>query len=140
MKNIIVIFIVSIAFVHTKVYNKCELARELYHKHNLSKDTIGYHVCIAAKVSKFDTRSNSSSHLGLYGIGMQWWCSDGKAGNRNRCNIECSNLINDDITDDVECATEIINRMGTKAWNLNPDDCEIFRYDVINCLKNTKIY
>lgn len=48
------------------------------------------------------------------------WCSQNgeKSGG---CNIRCKDLLDDDITDDIKCATQIVSLEGLDAWGIT--DC-----------------
>ncbi|XP_070498790.1 lysozyme c-1-like [Chironomus tepperi] len=134
MGGSIVLLIIGLALTEAKIYEKCEFVKELYNKHHMNKQTIGYHVCIAAKRSEFDTRHGyiNSEFLGIYKFGKKWWCGEQTAG--GGCNIKCSNLLDDDITDDVKCATGILNTMGIGAWSIEPNSCIQYQNEVMDCL------
>lgn len=102
----------------TKQFSKCEFVKELHRLHEIPKEDIYKHLCIAQSLH---TGRNSDGFLGLYGIGSQWWCGKDKKG--GDCNVKCSNLIDDDIADDVQCANLIFSNHGFQGWLVNEDHC-----------------
>lgn len=109
-----------------KVFSRCELAQELRYKHNLPKDQIHTWVCIAQTLSSLNTAAEapksaegSSSH-GLFQISDKFWCDvDGRG---KGCNINCNDLKDSDISDDVQCVQKIFDEHsrifgnGFNAW------------------------
>uniref|UniRef100_A0A1B0C8A8 lysozyme n=1 Tax=Lutzomyia longipalpis TaxID=7200 RepID=A0A1B0C8A8_LUTLO len=59
--------------------------------------------------------SNGSFDYGLFQINENYWCKVGQAG--NDCNIDCNDLLDDDLTDDLKCVKKIYARHGFSAWN-----------------------
>lgn len=94
-----------------KIYERCELARELYHVHNLPFDQIATWVCIAKYESNYNTSAvgylngDGSLDHGLFQISDIFWCSP--PGKGWVCGISCAKLENSDITDDVQCMKRI---------------------------------
>lgn len=94
-----------------KVYERCELARELRYKHNVPLEQIHTWVCIVQRESNFDTsaigRLNADGSLdhGLFQISDIYWCLNDGIG--KGCNAACTDFENTDITDDVKCITKI---------------------------------
>lgn len=111
-----------------KVYDKCELARELHNKHNLPEEEISTWVCIAQHESNLNTaavgrlNSDGSADHGLFQISDLWWCSP--HGNGKGCRKSCDSFEDSDITDDVECIQIIkaehdrISGNGFTAWTV----------------------
>ncbi|XP_075161742.1 uncharacterized protein LOC142234476 isoform X2 [Haematobia irritans] len=125
--------------VHTsttkgKIYNKCELAQELYHKHGLPIDQIPTWVCIAQHESSYNTaavgrlNSDGSADHGLFQISDLYWCSHDRYGGK-ACNIPCERLLDSDIADDVQCIKIIheehtrISGDGFNAWTVYKPHC-----------------
>lgn len=122
----------TISFVPHKVdrgraYERCELAKELRYRHNVPKEQIADWVCIAIFQSNLATSARGVRESGLFQISHEYWCSnDGTRG--KGCNIECSQLEDSDITDDVQCARHIYNAHqhtgnGFSAWNVYEPYC-----------------
>lgn len=112
----------------TKIYDRCELARELKYVHNLPDDQLAVWVCIAQHESNFNTsavgrlnRDGSGDH-GLFQISDIYWCSP--PGKGYACGLTCAQLEDNDIRDDMECARKIYeehNRIsgdGFNAWTV----------------------
>ncbi|XP_073836368.1 uncharacterized protein isoform X2 [Musca autumnalis] len=117
-----------------KVYNKCELAQELYHKHGMPMDQIPTWVCIAQHESSFNTaavgrlNTDGSADHGLFQISDLYWCSHDQYGGK-ACNIPCDRLLDSDISDDVRCIKIIhdehtrISGDGFNAWTVYKPHC-----------------
>lgn len=94
-----------------KIYERCELARELRYKHNVPLEQIHTWVCIVQRESNFDTsaigRLNADGSLdhGLFQISDIYWCLNDGIG--KGCNAACTDFEDADITDDVKCITQI---------------------------------
>lgn len=94
-----------------KIYERCELARELYYVHNLPFDQIATWVCIAKYESNFNTSAignanyDGSMDHGLFQISDIYWCSP--PGKGWVCGLSCAKLENSDIADDVTCMKKI---------------------------------
>lgn len=108
-----------------KIYNRCELARELLYVHKLPAHEIHIWVCIAQHESEFDTTAigmlnadNSHDH-GIFQISDKYWCSPGTG-----CNIECVNLRDANLTDDIACLKKIFAEGGFGQWATYESYCE----------------
>lgn len=94
-----------------KIYERCKLARELLHVHNLPFEQIATWVCIAKYESNYNTSAignangDGSMDHGLFQISDIYWCSP--PGNGWVCGLSCAKLENNDISDDVECMKRI---------------------------------
>lgn len=111
-----------------KVYERCELARELRFKHNIPRNEVSTWVCIALYQSNFVTSATGRSEHGLFQISDKYWCSVwGKGGG---CGVSCAALKDADITDDVQCARRIQTEHqrlygdGFSAWNTYEPYCK----------------
>lgn len=108
----------EIAFVHPKHYEPCDLARELIHVHKFSRKRIFDWVCLIESESQFDTGAinlanwDNSSDFGLFQINSRYWC----APNGTECDVRCSDLLDDDITDDITCARKVYRVHKFAAW------------------------
>uniref|UniRef100_A0A336LPC4 lysozyme n=1 Tax=Culicoides sonorensis TaxID=179676 RepID=A0A336LPC4_CULSO len=110
-----------------KVYNNCELARELHYNYDISMDHVPTWVCIAYHESRYNTSAvgrlnwDGSGDHGLFQISDLYWCGPGKA-----CGLSCDDLTNDDISDDVQCIKRIhaehtrLSGDGFTAWAVYP--------------------
>ncbi|XP_052021671.1 lysozyme C-1-like [Apodemus sylvaticus] len=112
--------------VQAKVYERCELARVLqrsgmtiYYGVSLAK-----WVCLVQHGSNFNTQATTyhpgskSSHYGIFQINSRYWCDDGKTpGAMNACGIPCSALLQDDITQAIQCVKMVVrDPQGIRAW------------------------
>lgn len=94
-----------------KIYERCELARELLYVHDLPFEQIATWVCIAKYESNFNTsavgHANADGSLdhGIFQISDIYWCSP--PGKGWVCGLSCAKLENSDITDDVACMLKI---------------------------------
>lgn len=130
-----------------KVYQKCELARELRYIHAMPRDQIGTWTCIAKHESNFNTSAigrlngDGSTDHGLFQISDLYWCSP--PGKGWACGVTCAQLKDDDITDDVACAKIIyeehqrLSGDGFNAWTVYPSFCKGRSETYANeCFKN----
>lgn len=116
------LIILLVTLGNCKVFNNCELSRTLIN-YGLPRHQIATWVCIAFKESSYNTQAinHSSNCYGLFQISQQYWCSPG-AG----CGLSCTNLIDDDISDDVKCVKTIFREFerirgnGFLAWETYP--------------------
>ncbi|CAO1385437.1 unnamed protein product [Diamesa hyperborea] len=107
----LVVLLLMMNLILAKEYKRCQLAKELIWKHNMPLKNIGLLVCIAELRSNLNTTFNKSKSYGLFHLS---WCTQNKEG--GGCDMNCSDLIDDDITDDVKCVKRILNLVGFKAW------------------------
>lgn len=120
-----------------KVFDQCDLARELYMTHGLSMDMVANLVCIANHESHFNSsaigRRNEDGSLdyGMFQISDNFWCSKEELEIKG-CNMQCQNLLDNDITDDVRCVKKVyeetskFSSTGFDAWAVytrNGSDC-----------------
>lgn len=63
------------------------------------------------------------------------WCSTTEENGGN-CDIQCSDLNDDDITDDIKCAKQIITAEGIDAWGLTEDCLPISKVILKECFEN----
>ncbi|XP_039289163.1 lysozyme C-1 [Nilaparvata lugens] len=116
-----------------KVYNRCELAKELRTKHKASEKQLATWVCIARHESEFNTTAygHTQSDHGLFQISGRYWCSEDEAGDSaiNACGLSCDSLKDDDIGDDFVCARRIyrqhqkLSGNGFNAWVVYRPHC-----------------
>lgn len=114
-----------------KVFDFCELARELRFTHRFPPSQISSYMCIIENGSHFNTsyvkEGNGEKKFGLFSIPNRTWCSKRKT---RGCKIECDDLLNSDISDDVQCAKQIFieeqsrSNNGFNAWPIYKEsDC-----------------
>ncbi|XP_067118795.1 lysozyme 1B-like isoform X3 [Centruroides vittatus] len=113
-----------------RVYERCELGRELYERFKFPKQDLSRWLCIAYWESNYDTSAiyqsydNAVGH-GLFQVSDKYWCqpSNGRYST-NGCNMTCDALEDDDISDDIQCALSIYRRFGFNGWMSNKAKCE----------------
>lgn len=136
MTQIVFIFFIVLFsdLARAKMFQRCEFAKELYLTHEIPRRDIYKHLCI----SEYNpTNRNAYGFLGIYAIGEKWWCGqDDEPG--GLCKVKCSNLLDDDIADDVTCAKQILRSFDLKGWEKSEDDCRESRVLVEDCLKNVE--
>ncbi|KAJ9585743.1 hypothetical protein L9F63_002438 [Diploptera punctata] len=128
-----VLILLSAACAWGKVYERCELARELRDVHKLPEDQIPTWVCIARHESEFNTSAvghlagDGSGDHGLFQISDIYWCSP--PGKGWACGVTCAELEDDDIEDDVACIKRIfrehqrLSQNGFNAWVVYGQHC-----------------
>uniref|UniRef100_A0A182PMJ8 lysozyme n=1 Tax=Anopheles epiroticus TaxID=199890 RepID=A0A182PMJ8_9DIPT len=121
-------------FPRGKVYKRCELAQELYYRHGLPYDQIATWVCIAHRESGYNVsaigrlNADGSEDHGLFQISDIYWCSP--PGKGWVCGLSCSDLEDNDLTDDVECMRTIyeehtrLSGDGFNAWAVYRPYCK----------------
>lgn len=130
MPPTIALFLLSVASVSAKVYDRCELARELKYVHEVPSHEVATWVCIVAHESIYNTAAMNpgSGDHGLFQISQLYWCSP--PGDGFGCNAPCSAFRDDNIADDVKCVRRIfkehkrISGDGFNAWAVYPLYCK----------------
>lgn len=102
-----------------KEFNECEFAQELFARHLVPREEIYKHFCIA---NSLHTAKEYEGFKGIYAIGSRWWCGADQAG--GGCNVKCSDLLDDDIEDDVRCASLILSQQGLSGWSRSESACQ----------------
>ena len=120
----VILAILVAHLTNAKVYKKCELAQELRYRHNIAINKIGVYVCIAERQSDLNTAAlGAGQYYGMYQLSSEFWCGKNYAG--KACNVQCSDLVDDDISDDLECLNVIMEEHerlsgdGFNAWPSN---------------------
>ncbi|NP_036903.2 lysozyme C-1 precursor [Rattus norvegicus] len=127
MKALLVLgFLLLSASVQAKIYERCEFARTL--KRNGMSGYYGVSladwVCLAQHESNYNTQARNynpgdqSTDYGIFQINSRYWCNDGKTPRaKNACGIPCSALLQDDITQAIQCAKRVVrDPQGIRAW------------------------
>jgi len=118
------IAIAALFLIHFGVsikFKDCDFGQELIEKHNLTVQEVNYFTCIAISYSLFDTRWQELNAYGLYATSDKW-CSTNREL-KKPCNVQCKDLLDDNITDDIACASHILEAEGLSAWRLSNEDC-----------------
>lgn len=98
-----------------KIYDRCELAQELHFKHHFPIDQIATWVCIAKHESHFNTSAIGAGDYGIFQISELYWC--GRQWRGKACDMACSELLDADITNDVQCMKKIYGEHSRIAGN-----------------------
>ncbi|KAJ8287336.1 hypothetical protein GJAV_G00050370 [Gymnothorax javanicus] len=114
-----------------KVFGRCELARTLNNKGMAGYwgVSLGGWVCLAQWKSSYNTQATNlntdgSTDYGIFQINSRRWCNDG-GRTANGCNINCSSLLKDDISDAITCAKRAARRSrGIGAWAAWREHCK----------------
>lgn len=118
LKLVALVLFVAVSSAYAKVYDRCDLARELVNQHGFPQNTVSTWICIVQHESSYNTaaeghlNTDGSVDHGLFQINDRYWCSPGGNG----CNVACSALQDDNISDDCACAQLIYNQSGFGAW------------------------
>ncbi|XP_067140633.1 lysozyme c-1-like [Centruroides vittatus] len=117
--SLFIIFAFSmIAIEEAKVFNRCEMATILV-RNGFPRHEIPNWLCLIRHESNFNSRATNrnidgSIDHGIFQINDRYWCSP--PGPHNDCNVKCSNLLDDNIADDMRCARIIYRRHKFNAW------------------------
>lgn len=127
------IFFVSLVITSSvgKKFTLCEFAKEVYMVGGVPFSQLIHHVCIADKRSKFDSSDLTDGFLGIYRFGKQWWCAVDVPG--GECNLTCDKLVDNDILDDIKCASDTIKKTGVAVWGLTESECHSYSGMIGEC-------
>ncbi|NWU20547.1 LYSC protein, partial [Dyaphorophyia castanea] len=107
-----------------RVISRCEMVRIL-RRHGFEGfvgKTVADWMCLVKYESSYNTKAYNnngpSRDYGIFQINSKYWCNDGRtAGAKNACHINCSQLLNDNIEDDIRCAKKIAQEArGLTPW------------------------
>lgn len=122
--------LVTIAQSEAKNFTLCEFAKEVYSEHYLPLSEVIQHVCVADTQSGLRTSGSlSASFLGIYRFGKKWWC-----GEEGVCLKTCDKFIDDDIADDVRCASFALNNGGLRTWSIDESSCRVYFDKLAKCV------
>uniref|UniRef100_A0A6J0SD43 Lysozyme C, milk isozyme-like n=1 Tax=Pogona vitticeps TaxID=103695 RepID=A0A6J0SD43_9SAUR len=122
-----------VAVNEAKEFQKCELA-SILNQHGMDGYygySLGNWICMAYHESRFNSKavgppnSDGSQDYGIFQLNSRWWCSNEQGTTANGCTSSCNAFIDDDITDDINCAKRVVqdpNRMD--AWVAWVNNCK----------------
>ncbi|XP_060234609.1 lysozyme C-1-like [Meriones unguiculatus] len=127
------------ATVQAKVYERCELAKILKSKgmHGHAGFRLADWLCLVHHESGYNTQAITHHHrvadYGIFQIKSRLWCDDGKNKNpRNGCGIPCSALLQDDITQAIECVKTVARHgeslLAWMSWRKNCKEKDLPQY------------
>lgn len=133
---LICIFETFYKFIHnaqTLRLQPCEFAGQLYIL-DVPKLELPLWSCIAEYESRFNTdvigkrNLDGSYDYGIFQISDKFWCQPQNKSkdfyfSANECNVNCSELLLDDITQAVRCARIIRKQQGWSAWSVYGEFC-----------------
>ncbi|XP_067633605.1 lysozyme 1 [Eurosta solidaginis] len=132
------------ASIQMRRLQRCELAGKLYIL-DVPKSDLPLWLCIAEYESRYNTHvvgnrnADGSSDYGLFQISSRYWCHPDvgivKYYAFNECNVNCSALLQDDITETVQCARTIQRRQGWSAWSVYSFYCNRTLREVDDCFE-----
>lgn len=126
MKHVLAFLTAALALPQapSTTYTQCQAADQI-HKNgldSLSGATLGDWICLTKYESSWNTNvigpmnSDGTYDYGFFQINDYYWCYSSGQPKYNDCNIDCSKLIDNSLTDDSKCAKTIYNRHGYSAW------------------------
>ncbi|XP_028317847.1 lysozyme C-like [Gouania willdenowi] len=129
MRSLVFLLLVSVA--SAKVFERCEWARVLKNNEMDGYEgvSLAVWVCLSKWESDYNTEftklnSGSSIEYGIFQINSRYWCSNGRSP-YNKCNIDCSELLTDDVTVAINCAKRVVrDPNGIRAWVAWKEHCE----------------
>ncbi|XP_053440682.1 lysozyme C [Nycticebus coucang] len=135
MKTLLLLGLVLLSVpAQGKVFERCELARTLKRMgmDGYRGNSLANWVCLAKWESSYNTRATNynagdrSTDYGIFQINSRYWCNDGKTpGAVNACGISCNALLQDDITQAVDCAKRVVrDPQGIRAWVAWRNHCQ----------------
>ncbi|KAL6084632.1 hypothetical protein STEG23_025814, partial [Scotinomys teguina] len=101
-------------------------------------------LCVAHYESGFDTsfvdhNSDGSSEYGIFQLNSAWWCNNGVTSTQNLCHMNCNDLLNNHITDDIMCAKHVVTlHKSMNAWDSWNQHCA--GHDLSEWLKGCDVH
>ncbi|XP_024070206.1 lysozyme-like protein 1 [Terrapene carolina triunguis] len=107
-----------------KIFSRCELAYMLHEEglDGYEGYSLANWICLAFFESGFnsaaeDDNADGSTDYGIFQINSRVWCNNYRSPTENLCHIPCTDLLSNDITDDIVCAKRIVqDPQGMDAW------------------------
>ncbi|GAB6030991.1 hypothetical protein CHUAL_007812 [Chamberlinius hualienensis] len=130
MLRFAVALLALVAVTEAMIYTRCQLAQTLVYNYGWPQADMGSWVCLCEHESFLDTSyytdepRDGTGDFGLFQINSYEWCSGGPNSNRNACNVGCSALLDDDISDDTSCAWQIYQLYGFTYWDGYVSGCK----------------
>lgn len=131
-------FLSIIVLVRGKTYKRCELIHELIETYNFEEEHAAKVSCIAER-AQFETEriiyhpdifkgeviDDPEPIYGIFQISSKYWCAEVGVG--GICNVNCNDLTDDDITDDVACLKKILfnfDGFSLRPWTVEFEICK----------------
>ncbi|XP_055679751.1 lysozyme-like [Lutzomyia longipalpis] len=142
MKVLFVLLLIGlVSKIEGRKFTKCELL-PIFLDEGFPLEEFPDWLCVIQSESSFNSsaiggpNSNGSFDWGLFQINDNFWCGVGKPD--HDCNINCYDLVDDDLTDDLQCVKKIYARHGFSAWNGWKKWCQGTLPDYVECLPYMK--
>ncbi|XP_052021674.1 lysozyme C-1-like isoform X2 [Apodemus sylvaticus] len=120
--------------VQAKVYERCEFARALKRSgmDGYYGFSLGNWMCVVHYESNYNTTAinyspvTKSRNYGIFQINSRYWCNDERTTQaENICKIPCSALLQDDITQAIQCVKRVVSiPQGIRAWVICQTHCQ----------------
>ncbi|XP_028457071.1 lysozyme C [Perca flavescens] len=118
------VFLLFVAVANARVYSRCEWARVLknYGMDGYRGISLAEWVCLSKWESNYNTaainhNTDGSTDYGIFQINSRWWCNNGRGRTSNACNINCSELLTDNVGVAINCAKRVVrDPNGIGAW------------------------
>ncbi|XP_028923549.1 sperm acrosome-associated protein 5-like [Ornithorhynchus anatinus] len=115
-----------------KIYGRCELARQLEigGLDGFQSYSLGDWLCLAFYASGFDTAAvdhnlDGSKDYGIFQLSSSWWCENEETPTQNLCHLDCKDLLNQNLLDDILCVKQVVRQpAGMNAWKDWVDNCK----------------
>ncbi|OQR76419.1 lysozyme C-3-like [Tropilaelaps mercedesae] len=134
---LLVLCVVLPSWVASRRVHRCFVARKI-REHTAYKRLwqIKQFLCIIDMVSNFNIslavlRSNGQRTVGIFQFPSKWYCVDkikgeGRAG---KCHQLCEAFLDEDLVNDVRCASIATNQYGFRFWKGWEDRCFLRNID-----------
>lgn len=112
-----------------RIYSKCELAKQLIDKFGVPRNETNHWVCIGQHESDLNTSAINRVNVdgtwdyGIFQLNSGFWCQ-GQNTTSNGCNLNCTDLLSDNIDKAVSCAKNVIQVQGFSAWVVWNNICQ----------------
>uniref|UniRef100_A0A336KMA2 Lactose synthase B protein n=1 Tax=Culicoides sonorensis TaxID=179676 RepID=A0A336KMA2_CULSO len=115
-----------LALSEEKKYEKCELYMKLMREYNIEKNDAAALTCLAKKYSNYITNfqgvdDKNRNYYGIFTLPTKKVCSRSVKG--GICDIKCSKLLNTNISDDLQCLYEYIDKSKGSFHEIYLNEC-----------------
>ncbi|KAL6111114.1 uncharacterized protein ACO6RY_20068 [Pungitius sinensis] len=136
----VLLSVLGASLVEGRIVTKCEVQEALNGTQGLTQDLLAKIVCYVELASGFNTsavtrlddnESSDSSEekpkkvhslYGLFQLSNQVVCSDGASPSYNICTMSCNNLIDDTLSDDLQCVSKVVGALKKKGFQAKSID------------------
>ncbi|XP_014260444.1 lysozyme-like [Cimex lectularius] len=118
----------------SKVFERCELAKEL--KHYLDEDYLSDWICIVEYASGFNSGKKEYVRYDFYYHGLFQISPDHCENDSNpggTCNVKCSELLGNNISQQAKCAHTLYQSYRFAPWPLWATNCQGNKKKSLTC-------